>query len=562
MADGSNSDSARRWRDKYLNLMDEHDKLVRSSEENQDHMRRGLVMVSLLAEGQESGVDKSLAALRETLKPGASGMDRVMGELEKAVKRFESQNSAQAEVLIGKLNDAAAKLSRCPLPKPLLKRVKDVKKNAASELSSWSGYIDQLQSWIQIVGEIATLEGHDEVKPKWWKRWFQPVPEGEEVVEDAESAPQMDISLETKSEPASGEEPGFSHIAGEVSETLLTLLSQLVIPDRLLDSASSLQLRLGKGLNWYELVPLLEDTAELITECLGSGQKEFERFLKNLDERLQAIQVLVTDTAHGQTEREQARQELDTLIREQVADIRSVVTGAGDLGELGSSVREHLTLMVRAMEKYQEDERAREERLSAKLEMLQSRLAEMEKEASLARKIIAEQKRRATHDSLTGLPNREAYNHRLQEEMQRRARYGGALSMVITDVDHFKKINDTFGHLAGDKVLQLLARALRKYLRDVDFIARYGGEEFVILMPETNASEAMQAANKLRERIEQAPFNYKKERVPITMSFGVSEFHALEAAEIVFERADQALYRAKGNGRNRVELGTTIEAAS
>ncbi len=564
MAAGA-GDSARRWRDKYLDLVESHEQLKHSSEESQDQLRRALVMVSLLAEGQESSVDAALGHLREALKPGAHGMEKTMSDLERAVRRFEDQNSAQAEVLLGELSDVAKKLADCPLPKPLLRRIKEVRKQAQSELQNWSGYINQLQAWMQILGELATLDGQEEAKSKWWQRWFAPrSQEGEEQQEASQHVlSDAPIQLDQATDVAQHQEgePGFSHIAEEVSQTLLSLLSQLVIPERLNTSANDLQARLSKGLNWYELVPLLEDTAEFLIDCLGSGQQEFERFLSNLDERLRAIQLLVTDAHSGQAERERARQDLDGLVRDQIADIRSVVTGSRDLGELGSSVREHLTLIVRAMEKYQEDESEREQRLAAKLEMLQNRLDEMEKEASAARKVIEEQKRRATHDGLTGLPNREAYTLRLDQELKRRTRYGGALTMAIADVDHFKSINDNYGHLAGDKVLQLLARAMRKYLRDVDFIARYGGEEFVILMPETNASEAMVATEKLRQAIEKAPFHFKKQPVPITMSFGIAEFHATEEPESVFDRADKALYKAKENGRNQVQLGDDSKAA-
>jgi len=546
MAEGAGSDSARRWRDKYLDLLDSHEKLKNTSEQQHDQMRRGLVMVSLLAEGQAAGVDKSLNDLRDALKPGASGMNRVMDELERAVKRFEEQNTAQAEVLLGQLADTAEKLSHCPLPRPLLKRIKEIRKNASNELLSWSGYINQLQSWIQILGEIATLEGFEEQRSsKWWQRWFKP--------NDQEAA--EDLPPDSDAGEGHDTEPGFSHIAQEVSETLLNLLSQLVIPERLSHTVLNLQNRLQEGLNWYELVPLLEDTTDFLLECLGNSQTELEQFLQSLDQRLQAIQILVSEASQGQMERKRARLDLDSMVRDQIADIRSVVTGSGDLGELGVSVRDHLTMIVQAMEKYQKEEEEREERLAAKLEMLQARLSEMEQEVSESRVAIEEQRRRATHDNLTGLPNRDAYQARLAEELLRRNRYGGSLALVIGDVDHFKRINDNYGHLAGDKVLQLIARSLRKNLRDVDFIARYGGEEFVILMPETSSADAMVVAEKLRAKIEGSPFNFKKERVPITMSFGVSEFHALESPDAVFDRADKALYQAKNEGRNRICQG-------
>ena len=537
MAEGSGADAARRWRDKYLNLLDSHDKLKKQTDQQYDQMRRGLVMVSLLAEGQAGNIDSSLHQLRESLK-GSNGMSRVLDELERAVRQFEDQNAAQAEVLLGQISDAAGKLGQCPLPRPLLKRVKEVQKSAGTELKQWSGYIRQLQNWIQIIGEMATLDGHDEQRSsKWWQRWFKPSDQPDEAAPDND-------------EP-SGQEPGFSHIAQEVTETLLNLLSQLVIPERLGYQSKSLQDRLQQGLNWYELVPLLEDTTEFLLQCLGNSQTELEQFLQSLDQRLQAIRLLVTEANAGQADRKRARLALDEMVREQIADIRSVVTGSGDLGELGMSVRDHLMLIVQAMDKYQQDEEERELRLAEKLALLQARLSEMEKEVTESRIAIEEQRRRASHDNLTGLPNRDAYQKRLEDELARRHRYGSPLSLVVCDVDHFKRINDTYGHLAGDKVLQLLARSLRKNLRDVDFIARYGGEEFVILMPETTSADAYTAAEKLRTKIEQTPFNFRKERVPITMSFGISEFHALESPDTVFERADKALYKAKHEGRNR-----------
>ena len=546
MTEGAGSTSARRWRDKYLDLLDQHEKLKTTAEEQHDQMRRGLVVVSLLAEGQSGNVDKSLNELREAIKPGGKGMSRVMDELETAVKRFESSSAAQAEVLLGQLSDAADKLGRCPLPRPLMKRIRQVRKDAVKELETWSGYTTQLQSWIQVIGEIATLEGYDAARSsKWWQRWFKPTEDGGS---DADDTAENETPAEDEAEP------GFSHIASEVTETLLNLLGQLVIPERLNYQSEGLKTRLQKGLNWYELVPLLEDATDFLLQCLGNSQTELEQFLQSLDQRLKAIQTLVSEASMSQSERHRARVDLDSMVREQIADIRSVVTGSGDLGELGTSVRDHLTMILQAMEKYQQDEEEREQKLEAKLKLLQERLNEMEAEVKESRLAIEEQKRKATHDPLTGLPNRDAYQGRLEEELVRRHRYGGNLALIVADVDHFKKINDNYGHLAGDRVLTLIARTLRKHLRDIDFIARFGGEEFVILMPETNGADAWTAAEKLRTKIEQSPFNFRKERVPVTMSFGISEFRALESPDVVFERADKALYKAKESGRNQCQL--------
>ena len=126
---------------------------------------------------------------------------------------------------------------------------------------------------------------------------------------------------------------------------------------------------------------------------------------------------------------------------------------------------------------------------------------------------------------------------------------------MVCDIDLFKRINDSYGHLAGDKVLTIIARSLQRNLRVSDFIARFGGEEFVILMPGTTAEDAKIVAEKLRKKIEQSPFNFKKEPVQITISFGISQFAMDEHADEVFSRADKALYKAKKLGRNQSQIG-------
>jgi diguanylate cyclase (GGDEF) domain len=130
----------------------------------------------------------------------------------------------------------------------------------------------------------------------------------------------------------------------------------------------------------------------------------------------------------------------------------------------------------------------------------------------------------------------------------------------MLDLDHFKRINDGYGHLAGDKVLKIIATQLRKHLRPIDFIARFGGEEFVLLMPDTPLSAGLHLIEKLRAAIQACPFHFKGEPVTITTSIGVSAFRPGDRSDHVLKRADEALYRAKRRGRNCVEpQAATIE---
>ena len=179
----------------------------------------------------------------------------------------------------------------------------------------------------------------------------------------------------------------------------------------------------------------------------------------------------------------------------------------------------------------------------------------MELEAKGFRDHLEEQRQKALIDPLTGLPNRAAWTERLDMELARLQRYGGELLLAVLDIDHFKRINDDYGHLAGDKVLKIIAGELFKRLRKTDFIARFGGEEFVLLIPSTPMEGGLKLLDTLRSAIENCPFHFRGERVTISLSGGISAFGSAESSEQVFERADQALYRAKRGGRNRIEVG-------
>ncbi|MFN6970714.1 MAG: GGDEF domain-containing protein, partial [Rheinheimera sp.] len=183
---------------------------------------------------------------------------------------------------------------------------------------------------------------------------------------------------------------------------------------------------------------------------------------------------------------------------------------------------------------------------------MDARLKELEEEASQFKKRLAEQKFRSLQDSLTELPNRAAFDERYELEVKRFKRSGKPLSIVLGDVDHFKNINDSYGHSAGDKTLKVIARALKQSLRDTDFIARYGGEEFILLFPETAIEDLSVPLNAIREKIKRIPFKFKDTNVPITISFGATELRSADTNREAFDRADEALYEAKRNGRDKV----------
>jgi len=163
-----------------------------------------------------------------------------------------------------------------------------------------------------------------------------------------------------------------------------------------------------------------------------------------------------------------------------------------------------------------------------------------------------ELRRLASTDALTGLHNRRELEQRIAEEMSRSRRHGEPLSVVIGDLDHFKQVNDAFGHSIGDEVLRAVGERMRQDLRTEDLAVRWGGEEFLLMLPSTNLDQAVQVADKLRRAIAERPIGCNGREVPVTISLGAAELEKDEELEELIRRADDAMYRAKTEGRNRV----------
>ena len=158
-------------------------------------------------------------------------------------------------------------------------------------------------------------------------------------------------------------------------------------------------------------------------------------------------------------------------------------------------------------------------------------------------------------DRLTGLFNRGYWEELLQTEFERHQRYGGVAALLMFDIDHFKRINDTFGHQAGDKVIQSLAQLVSQSIRATDMAGRYGGEEFVVLLPEVDSTGARLFAERLRKRVEALQVEHEGRAIPFTISLGVSDTSNSTASyEQLIRHADDALYKSKQQGRNRVTL--------
>lgn len=223
-----------------------------------------------------------------------------------------------------------------------------------------------------------------------------------------------------------------------------------------------------------------------------------------------------------------------------IAKLEEVSAGLGALAEAYRQGYSEQRRMVRISDRLQLDLHKANQALEAENKVREGLEAEL--------RLIA------TVDVLTGLYTRRHILELGGQEERRWHRHGGHLSLALIDIDHFKKVNDTHGHAAGDEVLKKFAEVCRKTFRQIDFIGRFGGEEFMVILPDTGMDDACAITERLRLNTENENIQLQNAEVKITVSIGVSEMNQSDASlEQAISRADAALYRAKNNGRNRIE---------
>ena len=340
-----------------------------------------------------------------------------------------------------------------------------------------------------------------------------------------------------------------------IADEIIQLLRQITPSKQALSNYKELIIQLETGLQIETLPSIIVQLSKFVESALAVKGDDFSRYLEGLNKQLYEVQGFLSKSQTIDDESAKVRQVADGKVRDSVATIRETVQKATKVEVLQKQLAVQLSHIVGAMDSLSSEERKRESNLQDNYDVLKKRVSSMEKEAERVQEFVKEERKQARQDALTGLPNRAAYNEIMEHQIENFKRYDQVLSLVVCDLDHFKTVNDNYGHLAGDKVLSLVAKILRKGTRSADFVTRYGGEEFAIVIPATHADQAAKAMDKIRRLICRSPFNYKGAPISISMSFGVTEAQTDDTIESLFSRADDALYKAKENGRNKVVIG-------
>jgi diguanylate cyclase len=513
------------WKDKFKNLSIEFESLERTTGETQKIFCRTLIRLAMSVKGLDTALDPYISRIHDVVKKDCGpGIRKKLDELSDQMIRAADAQKAQDpfERFIEHFSVSKDDQKRAiTLWKQMVSSPADVTERMINEL-------------VEILG-------------------------GKPVRHELEKSKKKS-GLLSRLFSSDVEQPGSEpdHPDNQPNRILKEVLGDLDWPNSIKPEVYSLIGKLDENASDDMWIRVLSSVNDILVDALSSFQSEVqsaEKFLAELSSRLQEIDGFVQTARAMRSESLQSGRALGKTMTEQVDGISSSMQQATDLEVLKSTVAQKLDVIQSHVSDHLESEEQRHTTTSQREEELKAKFADLESEAQGLREQIEEARIKAVRDAVTGLPNRQAYDERIQQEYSRWKRFGDPLALMVWDIDDFKKINDTYGHQSGDKALRALAEKLKTTLRETDFIARYGGEEFVVLLVGTDLDGAKEAAEKMRARIEKVGLKANGEIIRMTVSGGISMFQQGDAPQDVFERADQALYKAKGNGKNQCIVG-------
>jgi diguanylate cyclase len=343
-----------------------------------------------------------------------------------------------------------------------------------------------------------------------------------------------------------------------VDDRIRSVLSALLVDLRrdpeLVIQVDALDAKLAVSMQSDQLPGILTSLTELVGKRIRRiehTKQELEVLLSQMVGRLDEISRFVADQSQHQNQSRASSETLNTHLVGEMKAMGESVESAHDVQQIRTQVRSRLDSIDRHLQEFRQREVTLSSAIKARNEQMSARVAELEAEAKRLHHELKDEQRLSLIDPLTKIPNRLAYEKRIDEELKRWQRFKQPTCITAWDVDHFKRVNDTFGHSTGDRVLRAVAECLTDRIRGTDFLARYGGEEFVMILCGTKVEDALRLCDEIRIAIANLKMHSRGTPLAITISCGVTALLPGDSAGAAFERADKALYQAKDLGRNR-----------
>jgi diguanylate cyclase len=333
-----------------------------------------------------------------------------------------------------------------------------------------------------------------------------------------------------------------------------------VLGNRYRDEILRIQELIQESDNFDYILSQRKNLIELVrrvTTDIQVEKEEITKFLLEISEKLSLIEQEFSASTETSSKYHTEDVSFSSKIETEIQKVSESFNTIDSLDSLRSFVTSKLDFIRDALRSKQNEYSNRMEKAQEEQQRLKSSFKTVINTVREKNRILEKQSRM---DPLTGIYNRRVFEESINAELDRSKRYGTPFSLIFFDIDRFKVINDTYGHEVGDKVLKAIAHRVSEMLRKPDIFARYGGEEFVVILPETSMEQGVSVAEKLRSEIEDAIFEYEENRVPVTISIGITEVRETDRQfQTIVNRADTFMYYAKERGRNRVISDEDVE---
>ena len=531
----------RKWKDKYLLNLEELEKKEQQWRDSEKNLRALITHLTNAADTSSLKLNKQLSVLRDAINKGVAAnklkkaidevADSILGldaireknkrESKKQITDF-IENIKPAGKIDSKLGKISGKIAKTSTTKEISPLLNDLAKLLVYGLSLAEKNKDK--------GLFSSLISKKEKQAED----VSPVTEQNEQVIVRESGLDLENAI----------------------QSLISLLEKMILPEDLQVEANLIKRQLSNVIDEKLFLTSLEKTVDITADILERITKEksdIEEFLKQLTGRLHELDRDIRETARIRELTHQHGKEMAEGMNSEINIMEEGLSDINNLDDLKTSIQSRVILLRNHVDHFLSNEGEKNKEASTIIEQLKKQVKQMEEETEELKEQIEKERQQTLRDVLTEVPNRLAYDERLKYELANYRRNKIPFTLVVWDIDFFKKVNDNFGHAAGDQVLKLVATILNKNIRETDFLARYGGEEFVTLLPDTDIKGAQLLTDKLRELIATSNFHFREEAVKVTVSSGFAEVKENEEGENLFIRADKALYNAKENGRNNCQ---------
>lgn len=483
--------------------------------------------LSQVAKGMDIVLDNKLAMLRGILAKNTSlsDIEAPLKEVTTLLQKHSLKNEQNIRQLHDEFHRAGSSLQKINgLPS-------DLRRNLRALLKDSSDSKDAIVQYVPVLNKLINL----------YQKAFV-----------AQTSANSDLSQTTKVNENPLKNFDLSPNHQEVVKRFSAFLSKLTVSTKYRQQVSKIKSELAVDISDDKLFDSFLAIFDVISNDLTQERNTAKIFLSTLSNTLSKVQSAVKNTILSNQACQEKHHALNEQLQQQIGDMANGLDQANSLADIKNDISNKLQKIVGTLESKTDFEAQQQQLIEKQLSEMKNKVDKLEEQSKSFEKRIQEQQAKSMQDALTKLANRAAFDEFFAREVVRFHHKTFELAIAVIDLDDFKRINDTYGHTAGDKTLQVIASTLTKYIPDDAFCGRYGGEEFVIVISHVNKQQIVEKLNELRLKVAQLPFKFKNSKVSITLSMGVTHIQENDNVHTAFERADSALYQAKEKGKNTV----------